>query len=117
MRKDIKRLIKLAKIRLANPSKEEALNTFYNAGILDEDGNFTNNFPILQELTTWNKGDKLLCTNTIKNIFGNDLFVKNKTYEILAVIDDNYILDHILYANEYQEYSFNFLKGNFRKIM
>lgn len=43
--KEIQMLIQLAKDRLANPrSKEEILCTFINAGILDENGNFTEPF-------------------------------------------------------------------------
>lgn len=46
--KDIKRLIDLAKSRQKNQvSREKALNTFVMAGILDRDGNFTENFPYL----------------------------------------------------------------------
>jgi len=46
--KDIKRLIDLAKNRRKRQvSKEEALHTFVMAGILDRDGNFTDNYPYL----------------------------------------------------------------------
>lgn len=46
---DIKRLIYLAEDRINNPrSKEDILNTFINAGILDTNGNFTENYPTLK---------------------------------------------------------------------
>jgi len=47
-KKDIILLINLAKNRLKNPaSKEKALSTFINAGILNKNGNFTENYPYL----------------------------------------------------------------------
>ena len=46
--KEIKRLIDLAKQRLKKQvSKEEALRTFMMAGILDNQGRFTDNYPHL----------------------------------------------------------------------
>jgi hypothetical protein len=48
--KDILALINLAKDRLKNPvSKEEALHTFINAGILDKNTNFTYSYPYLRK--------------------------------------------------------------------
>lgn len=46
--KDIARLTDLAKNRLKKPvSREEALDTFIRAGILDKKGQFTENYPCL----------------------------------------------------------------------
>ncbi|HEY4785719.1 MAG TPA: hypothetical protein VIH57_06705 [Bacteroidales bacterium] len=46
--KEIKRLTDLAKNRLKKRvSKEEALHTFIMAGILDNEGQFTENYPHL----------------------------------------------------------------------
>lgn len=47
--KDIKRLIELAKKGLRRKrSKEEILNTFVMAGILNLDGTYTDNYPNLK---------------------------------------------------------------------
>jgi hypothetical protein len=62
-------------------------------------------------------GDKLKCNKQINNLFGWELFEKDKVYEILN-IDENYIvLDHNLYANEYAEQPFDFVNKNFTKII
>ena len=51
MEKNIELLIDLAKKRLKNPvSKEEALNSFMSAGILNSEGQFTENYPHLSEM-------------------------------------------------------------------
>ena len=48
--KEIKRLIDLAKERLKKQvSREEALHTFVMAGILDNKGRFTDNYPHLAD--------------------------------------------------------------------
>ena len=47
-KKEIKQLFDLAKNRLKNPvSKEEAMHAFVNAGILNNDGQYTENYPHL----------------------------------------------------------------------
>lgn len=68
-------------------------------------------------------GDKLICMQNIKNIFGYNLFLKNEEYEILNVFYninvDNInvtfiVLDHILIGNEYNEYTEDFVIKNFK---
>jgi hypothetical protein len=65
-------------------------------------------------------GDKLRCTNTRTNIYGQSLFIKDEVYNILSIDEDpngTYLtLDHILIANEYGEFSLNFVNTNFVKI-
>jgi hypothetical protein len=62
------------------------------------------------------KGDKLVCLETINNILGNPLFITGKTYTILSVDDDEVFLDHILYANEYNSFSIEWVNKKFKKI-
>lgn len=66
------------------------------------------------------QGDKLRCLKTIKNVYGQPLFLKGQTYEILYVDTENiktYItLNHILYANEYMPYELEWISRNFKKI-
>jgi hypothetical protein len=57
------------------------------------------------------KGDKLLCTKDINNVFGLPLFKKDDTYTVLDVDNESVTLDHILYANEYMEYKLEILKN------
>ena len=48
--KDIKRLTDIAKQRLKKPvSRDDVLHTFIMAGILDNNGQFTDNYPYLAE--------------------------------------------------------------------
>jgi hypothetical protein len=62
------------------------------------------------------KGDKLTCLETINNILGNPLFIMGKTYTILNIDDDEIFLDHILYANEYNSFSIEWVNKKFKKI-
>lgn len=60
------------------------------------------------------KGDKLRCLKTVKNVLGQPLFEKGKTYEVLNV-DGKYVtLNHILYANEYVAYEMDWVLKNFK---
>ncbi|HET6558303.1 MAG TPA: hypothetical protein VFG54_13375 [Prolixibacteraceae bacterium] len=54
--KEIKRLTDLAKQRLKkHRSKEEVLHTFIMAGILDKEGQYTDNYPHLAEALSLKK--------------------------------------------------------------
>jgi hypothetical protein len=61
-------------------------------------------------------GDKVRCLKTINNLLGWKLFIEGDTYEVLNVTDTGVTLNHILYANEFEEYDFNFIELNFLKI-
>lgn len=64
-------------------------------------------------------GDKLICKKTIDNIYGMPLFVNGKIYTVLGILrsgkDSRIVLDHILYANEYTDFDFDFVNDNFSK--
>ena len=69
----------------------------------------------------WNKmtekqefevGNKLKCIKDSYNLFGDPLFLKDNTYEVLFV-DDEITLNHILYANEFGSFSIDFVKEHF----
>jgi hypothetical protein len=64
------------------------------------------------------KGDKLICKKDIKNIFGWILFEKGKVYEVLYIDNEKpkvmVVLDHKMYANEYNEYSIEWVNENFK---
>lgn len=64
------------------------------------------------------KGDKLICKETIKNIFGMPLFEKDKEYEVLYIDNEKneimVVLNHNLYANEYTEYSLDWVSKKFK---
>jgi hypothetical protein len=66
------------------------------------------------------KGDKLLCTEDVNNVFGMPLFKKGKTYEVLCVDNEKvktYItLNHVLYANDYMEYELEWVLKIFKKL-
>jgi hypothetical protein len=66
------------------------------------------------------KGDKLICKETVNNIFGMPLFEKDKEYEILYVDNEKseimVVLNHNLYANEYNEYSLDWINKNFKYV-
>lgn len=66
------------------------------------------------------KGDKLICKETINNIFGMPLFEKNKEYEILYIDNEKtevmITLNHNLYANEYQQYPLDWISKNFKYV-
>lgn len=57
-------------------------------------------------------GDKLKCIKDSYNVFGDPLFVKDNTYEVLFV-DDEVTLNHILYANEFASFPMTFVKKHF----
>jgi len=65
------------------------------------------------------KGDKLICSKGVNNIFGMPLFEKGKEYEVLWVDNEKeksvIVLKHILYANEYSEFDLDFIRKNFKK--
>jgi uncharacterized protein YlbG (UPF0298 family) len=64
------------------------------------------------------KGDKLICINEITNIMNMPLFEKGKTYEVLYVDNEDVevmvCLNHILYANEYNNFSVGWVNKNFK---
>ena len=63
------------------------------------------------------KGDKLICKKDIKNVFGWILFEKGKVYEVLYIDNEKpeimVVLNHKMYANEYNEYSLEWINENF----
>jgi len=69
---------------------------------------------------TIRKGDKLLCTKDVNNVFGMPLFKKGETYEVLYVDNEQFktyvVLNHILYANEYMDYELEWILKRFKKI-
>jgi hypothetical protein len=66
------------------------------------------------------KGDKLICTEDVNNMFGWPLFEKGKEYEVLYVDNEKvktYIyINHILYGNEYMEQELEWVLKKFKKI-
>lgn len=66
------------------------------------------------------KGDKLICKETINNIFGMPLFEKGKEYEVLYIDNEKVevmvVLNHNLYANEYQQYPIDWVNKNFQHV-
>jgi hypothetical protein len=66
------------------------------------------------------QGDKLICLETINNLYGDPLFEKGKIYNVLYVNNENIkisvSLNHILYANEYSEFDLEWVLQNFKKI-
>ena len=60
--------------------------------------------------------DKVRCLKTINNLFGWVLFIEGDTYDVLNVTEYGVTLNHILYADEFEEYDFNFINQNFVKI-
>ena len=63
-------------------------------------------------------GDRLRCTYSVNNVFGRKLFIKDNIYEILYIdkCDGNITLDHILYANEYDDCTIEFVNSHFINI-
>ena len=65
------------------------------------------------------KGNKLKCLNDISNLLGQPLFIKDEIYEVLFVNNEDvsilFCLNHILYANEYNYFSLEWVKDNFKK--
>lgn len=66
------------------------------------------------------KGDKLICKETVSNIFGMPLFEKDKEYEVLYIDNEQrevmVVLNHNLYGNEYMEYSLGWINKNFKYV-
>ena len=66
------------------------------------------------------KGDKLLCTEDVNNVFGWPLFEKGKEYEVLCVDNEKVktfiTLNHNLYANEYMEHELEWVLKRFKQI-
>ena len=65
------------------------------------------------------KGDKLLCTEDVNNVFGWPLFEKGKQYEVLYVDNEKvktYVyMNHNLYGNEYMEHDLQWVLKRFKK--
>ena len=65
------------------------------------------------------KGDKLICKETVSNLFGMPLFEKGKEYEVLYVENEKVktyiVMNHNLYANEYMEYDLEWVLKRFKK--
>jgi hypothetical protein len=65
------------------------------------------------------KGDKLICTEDVNNMFGWPLFEKGKEYEVLYVDNEKvktYIyMNHNLYGNEYMEHELEWVLKRFKK--
>ena len=64
------------------------------------------------------KGDKLICRETVNNVFGMPLFEKGKEYEVLYIDNEKtevmVILNHNLYANEHMEYPLDWVSKKFK---
>jgi hypothetical protein len=61
-------------------------------------------------------GDKLKCIKSVDNVFGSNLFIKDVIYEVLHIDGAFIMLDHILYANEYNEWNLLFVTEHFINI-
>jgi hypothetical protein len=63
------------------------------------------------------KGDKLICKETVSNLFGMPLFEKGKEYEVLYIDNEKseimVVLNHNLYANEYNVYPLTWVGERF----
>lgn len=71
----------------------------------------------MNEHNSMRKGDKLLCTKEVRNFLGNVLFEKGKEYEVLYV-DHSEVrvmvcLNHVLYGNEYNTFSLDWVRERF----
>jgi hypothetical protein len=68
---------------------------------------------------TIRKGDKLICTEDVNNVFGMPLFEKGKEYEVLYVDNEQVktfiVLNHVLYSNEYMEHDLEWILKRFKK--
>ena len=66
------------------------------------------------------KGDKLLCTEDVNNVFGWPLFEKGKQYEVLYVDNEKvktYVyINHNLYGNEYMEHELQWVLKRFKQL-
>jgi hypothetical protein len=62
-------------------------------------------------------GDKYICNKTINNIINQPLFIEGYIYKILYIDKEGLItLDHIMYGNEYGDFSKEFLNNNFTSM-
>jgi hypothetical protein len=70
---------------------------------------------------TIRKGDKLICTEDVSNVFGWPLFEKGKEYEVLYVDNEKVktfiVLNHVLYGNEYMEHELQWVLKRFRQLI
>lgn len=68
---------------------------------------------------TIRKGDKLICTEDINNVFGMPLFEKGKEYDVLYVENEKVktfiVLNHVLYGNEYMEHELEWILKRFKR--
>ena len=66
------------------------------------------------------KGDKLICKETVNNIFGMPLFEKGKEYEVLYIDNETLkimvTLNHNLYGNEYNNFPIDYINKNFSYV-
>jgi hypothetical protein len=66
------------------------------------------------------KGDKLLCTEDVNNVFGMPLFEKGKEYDVLYVDNEKVktfiVLNHVLYGNEYMEHELQWVLKRFKQL-
>lgn len=66
------------------------------------------------------KGDILICKQTINNMIGWPLFEKDQEYKVLYVDNEQseimVVLNHRLYANEYNEYPLEWVEKNFKYV-
>jgi hypothetical protein len=69
---------------------------------------------------TIRKGDKLICTEDVNNVFGMPLFEKGKQYEVLYVDNEKVktfiVLNHVLYGNEYMEHELQWVLKRFKQL-
>ena len=64
----------------------------------------------------YKKGDKLVCLNTINNFIAEPLFIEGEIYTVLDVDGEDVTLDHILYANEYADFTIDYIDKNFATL-
>lgn len=63
------------------------------------------------------KGDQFRCRKNIVNLFGWPLYIKDNVYKVIGMRDNDEItLDHIIYANEYQSITKEYIFKNFEKL-
>ena len=66
------------------------------------------------------KGDKLLCTEDVNNVFGWPLFEKGKQYDVLYVENEKVktyiVMNHNLYGNEYMEHELQWVLKRFKQL-
>ena len=66
------------------------------------------------------RGDKLKCLETVDNLLGMPLFKKGEVYEVLYINNEDVkvmvCLNHTLYANEYNQFSLEWVNQKFRPV-